>query len=364
MLEDATGAIELYLAAPSAAVRVGARLRVTGTVGRAWGAPRLHASAIAVLGTATPSVLNLHAAPGAATEWRLVRVSGVVKSVHKSGDRWIAELDAGSFTVPVTSLSGSGIPATAMVEGRRATVVGIVKRPYPTASDRRHAIVPRAASDIALGAAASSTSPAQGQGAGPSSVAGGSGAPASSADAAPIADLRDLASRLGQRVRVGGLVTELQATGFRLDDGTATASVVLAGSAAELAALVGPGDALDAVGRVELRDGAVLVVDDAADVTLVGDLGGADPSPSADAMSALSLGSSGPDLGAVTGSSPRISGAGTPGLWILGVTLAILGAALVGASRRLRARRATAARLRRRLAAMAGPAVPGTAADA
>ena len=58
--------------------------------------------------------------------------------------------------------------------------------------------------------------------------------------------LADLATRLGTMVRVGGLVTAVEADAFRLDDGTATATVVLEGPAVELAALLQPGDAVNA----------------------------------------------------------------------------------------------------------------------
>ena len=367
VIEDATGAIELYLAAPDGAVRVGARLRVTGVVGRAWGAPRLHAEAVTVLGTATPTVLELHVAPGPATEWRLVRLTGTVASVHRTGDRWVAELDTTSGKVPVIALAGAGIPATAIVEGRRATVTGIVKRPYPTASDRRYAVLPRGTSDITLGAGAtSSQSPAPsgaGAMAGPS-LGASSGPSASGATDLPTADLRDLAAHVGQRVRVGGLVTETTADGFRLDDGTAAARVVLGGDAADLTSLIGPGDALDAVGVVELRDGPVLVVQDPADVTLVGDLGGADPSASPAAAVVLALDSGAPALGAV--SSPQtVPQAPAPGA--IGVALAVLAAlaavAAVGA-RRLRDRRQVRAHIRRRLAAWAGNSATQGAADA
>ena len=48
---------------------------------------------------------------------------------------------------------GSGIASTDLAVGRAATVIGIVKRPYPTATDRRFAIVPRQRADIVLGKA-------------------------------------------------------------------------------------------------------------------------------------------------------------------------------------------------------------------
>ena len=367
VIEDATGAIELYLAAPNTAVRLGAKLRVTGVVGRAWGAPRLHADAVTVLGTAAPTVLDLRVAPGPATEWRLVRLTGTVASVHRTGDRWVAELDTSAGTVPVIALAGASIPATAIAEGRRATVVGIVKRPYPTAADRRYAILPRGASDITLGAAvATSPSPAPGgAGIGGGASPGTSGGPgASGATDVPTADLRDLGTHVGQRVRVGGLVTEATADGFRLDDGTAAARIVLGGDAADLSSLVGPGDALDATGVVELRDGPVLVVQDPADVTLVGDLGGVDATASPVAAGLLALDSAVPALGVA--SSPRdvqptpSSGALAA---VLAATAAFAAAAAVGA-RRLRDRRRVRAHIRRRLSAWAGDTVTQGAADA
>ncbi len=158
ILEDGTAAIEVYLAAPDAAMRLGARVRVTGTVGQAWGAPRLRAEEVRVLGSRQPTVHAVRTAPTAAVEWRLVKVEGTVLDVHRNGDRWSAELQlAGGAKVPISGLAGSGIASTAMVEGRRATVIGVVKRPYPTATDRRFAVVPRRAADIVLGKAAGPT---------------------------------------------------------------------------------------------------------------------------------------------------------------------------------------------------------------
>jgi hypothetical protein len=58
---------------------------------------------------------------------------------------------------------------------------------------------------------------------------------------------------------------------------------VLAGDAADLVALLEPGDALNVTGVVERRDELVVVVSDPADLVLVGDLGvgpGGDDDPS------------------------------------------------------------------------------------
>jgi hypothetical protein len=242
-----------------------------------------------------------------------------------------------------------------------------VKRPYPTASDRRYAVLPRGTSDITLGAAAaSSPSPApSGAGSGGGASLGASSGPgASGATDVRTADLRDLGTHVGQRVRVGGLVTEATADGFRLDDGTAAARVVLGGEAADLVSLVVPGDALDATGVVELRDGPVLVVQDPADVTLVGDLGGADPTASPVAAVALALDSAVPALGVA--SSPRdVPQTPTSGALgaVLALAVALAAVAAVGA-RRLRDRRRIRAHIRRRLAAWAGNAVTQGPADA
>ncbi len=292
IIEDGTAAIELYLAAPDAAMRLGTRVRVTGTVGKAWGAPRLRADETHVLGSRQPTVHALRTAPTAAVEWRLVKLEGTVADVHRNGDRWSAELQiAGGAKVPVSGLAGSGIPSTSMIEGRTASVIGIVKRPYPTATDRRFALVPRRTTDIALGKAV--VAPGTGTATG-ASLTGAAGAGTSASTGAPIADpsgsttggattavddidLRDIAAHLGKRVRVGGLVTDIGADGVRLDDGTSGALLVLEGDATDLLTVLEPGDALNATGTPDQRDETVLVVADAADIELVGDLGADGP---------------------------------------------------------------------------------------
>ena len=143
IVEDDTAAIEVYLAAPDATLKPGARVRVTGTVGQAWGAPRLRADEVRVVGSRRPSVRAIKSAPTAAVEWRLVKVGGSIAEVHRNGDRWTADLQVGRARVLISGLAGSGIASTDLVEGRSASITGIVKRPYPTATDRRFAIVPR-----------------------------------------------------------------------------------------------------------------------------------------------------------------------------------------------------------------------------
>lgn len=364
VIEDATAAIELYLAAPDTAIHEGVRVRVTGSIGRAWGAPRLHAARVTVLGRVEPVVHDLRVAPGATTEWRLVRLTGTIASLHRTGDRWVAELTVGSLRVPILGLAGSRIPATALGEGRTATITGIVKRPYPSAVDRRFAVVPRGIADLVVGAAPASpgTGPGGGVSAGPGGASGpgGGSTTTTGGGTAPDTDLRDLSAQVGREVRVGGLVTEIEADGFRLDDGTGSARVILAGDAADLVAVLGPGDAVNAEGAVELRDEAVIVVRDAAALVLVGDLGtGGDAASSPSAGALVVLSSNLPALSVVSASrAGRIDvvgiGAGTVGL----AALAAIFAAVV---RRRRDRRLLQARIVARLASFGAPEAVATA---
>jgi hypothetical protein len=267
-------------------------------------------------------------------------------------------------------LPGSRIASTSLVEGRRATVVGIVKRPYPTATDQRFGVVPRSPADLDLGrAAADSTAPAgssptPGPSAAPSGApAGTPGTPGDPADdiGAPVdVALRDLATGVGRLVRVGGLVTMLEPGGVRLDDGTATALVVLEGEAAGLLALLQPGDTVNATGTPDERDEVVLVVTDPAALVLVGDLGtGGSPSdapglaaafrdvppvgpPVDEAIAVLDATRDAPPLGVGLGALAFVAG--------LGFGLAAWRATI--------RRRRVAARIQSRLEAFAAPVAP------
>lgn len=100
------------------------------------------------LGSASqPLPLRLTAAPGPELEWRLVQVSGRFEAVHRLGVRWRADLIIGSTPIPVVGLAGSRIAVGRVHEGRRVTIVGIVRRAYPSAIDQRFAIDPRSLSD-------------------------------------------------------------------------------------------------------------------------------------------------------------------------------------------------------------------------
>ncbi len=370
VVQDASAAIELLLPTGSAAPPVGARVHAVGRIGVAYGAPRLRADRMEIAGSGSmPSPIVLNGMPVEAVEWRLVSITGRVMSIHKLGERWRAELLIGTQRVVVVGQPGAGIPSTALVEGRSATVVGIVRRPTPTASDRRYAVTPRFPADVrttdtqATGAV--TTTPSGATDRTGSSGTGGTtpGANAGSAAATAIdADLIDLGGNVGMLVRVGGLVVDLRSDGFTLDDGTATGRVVLRGSALDLLPLVEPDDALNAIGRVELTaDGPAVIVDDPGGLIQTGDPVAAEASPAASPAGGVQP--SGDPGSAVGGSRlARLGGAPwpvDPGAAGLGTLLAISALSLaVTLLRREHARRRFAAGIAARLATFAGSQGP------
>jgi hypothetical protein len=375
VIQDATAGIEILLGADMPAPSVGSRVDITGRVGSAYGAPRLRANTVVRLGTGSlPAPLVVRGALTDAHTWRLVVVSGRIEDTRKLGDRARAEVLVGAQRIVVVAQPGSGIAAADLPEGAALTVTGIVRRAYPNATDRRPSLLPRSTSDlrvtggtstgVAGAAGKGSVGTASGPAGGRGSATGGSDGALSSAVSVADADLRDLASIVGQTVRVGGLVQDLLPDGFRLDDGTATGTVVMTGEALELLPLIEPGDAINVVGRVDDRgEGAVVVVDDPAGVILGVDLGDgsspppspAEPMPSPGMVSTASLGD---DLGAW----PTLPGAGAG---IVSVVLIAASSLVVTWLRRRHAQRLLHGRIARRLAALAGaPAEadpPGTA---
>ena len=356
VLQDGTAAIEVLLPSGTAAPPVGTRLHLVGQVRRAYGAPRIQASKVDVRGTAAPPApASLRSEPKEAHEWRLVRVTGRVDGVTKLGDRWRSEVRVGGTLVVIVGQAGAGIPVDTMREGRSATVTGIVRRPYPTASDQRFTILPRFPADVRISGSS---------GSGPSTHAGNAGNSSGSATASaggsptPLppgrdVDLDALATAVGEQVRVGGLVTDLEPNGVRIDDGTASALVVLDGDAAELIALIEPGDAINASGTVESVDGEfAVVVRDPAGIALAADPTADDPASAAGASSDTpSLPGSGESTEAGLGEPPG----GIPGAAGVGTLLAISAVSLgVTGLRRWQARRRLGARVAARLAAIAG----------
>jgi hypothetical protein len=327
-----------------------------------------------------PRVTRLAGAPGASLEWRLVQAAGTVVDVKRLGDRWRAEIQVESTRISILGAPGSRIPSTALVEGRRATVVGIVRRPYPGASDHRFAVQPRSAADIALGPASGGGAGTGGDttgdtapGSGDSSSTGGREGGPDGDGAAPI-DIRlaDLAGSIGRTVRVSGLVDALAEAGFTLDDGSATSPITLTGDAATYLGLIEPGDAIEVVGRVETVAGTSragsgapsVIVERAADVTRLGDPGdGATPSEDPSIDLGTGVGSSAGPLTEPTAvtDEPAARTAGLGGLpdpsvvgigWIavmIGLSVAVTFV------RRRRLQRRLAARIAARLADLTHP---------
>jgi hypothetical protein len=399
IVEDRSAAVEVLLPVGTTPPRPGARLRIDGVLATAYGVPRIRADAVTSLGTGVlPAARDLRGAPGVADEGELVRVTGQVDDLLRLGDRWRAELRVGGATVVVAGLAGAAIPAAAVGEGSTVSVVGVVRRPHPAAADRRFAVVPRAPGDVrAAGSAPAGIAPAA-TGGSPSGVAGAASPPSreesgtSTGDgdggAAAAADLAGLPGA-GTLVRVGGLVVAIRGDRVLVDDGTATAGLRLTGGAADLLALLEPGDAVSAVGRVTAEAGAALVVvARAADLVRLGDLGEAVPLvPTDDGSGDAGEGEASPgpglagDASAATGTGGADRGPTTPPApgsgWTArmgplaagaGVGLAIAGGgaalwAVAATARRGRDRRRLAARIASRLATVAA-AAPGAAQDA
>ncbi len=365
MVQDATGAIELLLPVGESAPPVGTRLLAEGRVGVAYGAPRFRADRLDRLdGGRAPQPMVLHGQPTVAHEWRLVTVTGRIDAIHKLGDRWRAELTVGSRQVPILGQPGSGIDSASLVKGRIATVVGIVRRPFPTATDRRFEILPRSATDLRIeGRGVVHRQAAGTGGADPVGLAqpAAAGGPIASLGLADV-DLIDLEASIGRVVRVGGLVVDLRPDGVTLDDGTTAGRVVLRGGALDLLPLLEPDDAINVVGRVaQLEDGLAVVVDDPGAISQAGDPAALGPSLG-DPVAGTSAGPSdpapAPTVAGLAGSSSWLN-AGTVGVATLGLVSALsLAMTLL---RRRYLRRRLAERIAERLAALSAPAGPSPA---
>jgi hypothetical protein len=242
-------------------------------------------------------------------------------------------------------------------------VVGIVRRPYPTASDQRWTILPRFPADVRSTGGSGPTgaggtlAPIGVGGMGPNAAAGLAPTPPAGLDV----DLVVLGGHVGDAVRVGGLVTSLAPDGFVLDDGTASGMVVLRGDAAELLPLLEPGDAVNASGTVEEVAGELaVVVTEAAGLALAGDLREAGLPGRTEPPSVGSEPPAGGATAAEIGELPGI-GPGLAGLWTL-LAVSAVSVAVTGL-RRWQARRRLDVRVAARLARFAAPAPDDPAGD-
>jgi hypothetical protein len=253
----------------------------------------------------------MRGSPGESVEWTLARVSGRIVDVTRIGDRWKAELEVDGERLLISGLPGSGVPSTSILEGRPATFVGIVRRPYPTATDRRYAVLPRGTWDVAIGppVRASDLSGTEGDG-------GLTGAASSAApEVTPDTDIATLGSHVGERVRVGGLIVAARSDGLLLDDGTGSVILALIGDAAPFLPLIETGEAVAASGIVRAIGGSVVVeVTEPASLVRVGALGEALPLVAPTAAPA-------PDAPATTQDAGLLADAPAAPATVLGVTL-------------------------------------------
>jgi hypothetical protein len=186
-----------------------------------------------------------------------------VLDVERDGDTWRAETTLGAAgDLPIIGLAGSGTSADGLEAGRAAHIIGIVKRAHPSASDQRFGIAPRSGHDIELGQLTpGETAEASGLGGDPDQdLAARGGGSASDGLAVPSATLDSLVGLADRLVRVGGRVERIDGRRFTLDDGTAEATVRLAGSVAAFEPALQIDEVLNVVGRVRGRSGDRLEV--------------------------------------------------------------------------------------------------------
>jgi len=276
--------------------------------------------------------------------------------VQRDGDSWRAELNIGGGSIPIVGLDRSGIPSTALVDGRTATIVGIVKRAYPTATDQRLAVLPRGPADITMGGPSPSGSPhpsgslhptgstgpirstPPGSGrppdaSGSTSVPGASD-PAASGEApstggAGFAVISSLSEHVGETVRIGGRIVSVSGTVVTVEDGTGQAAVRLSGGAASLVGQLRAGDLVNITGNVArtASGGLEIGVTDAAGLARI-------PAPASlaaasDALAASTAAAGALPLGGDDTTPVASSGSSAP-LLAVALLLGVLGAALIG----------------------------------
>jgi hypothetical protein len=258
-VEDGSGGILVRLPADTPAPAVGRRIQVWGEVGTWYDAPQLEAAAgPRVRDRRLIKPVVLRRAPTEADESRLVVVVVRIEDVSKDGDTWRAEATLGAGgSLPIAGLAGSGIPSTALPEGRSATIVGIVRRAHPAATDQRYAVVPRSKADIRLGASVATGGSRAGGDGGTGDTSGdgdGSGAgrrSGSDGDGAPQpATFRSLEEHVDRMVRVGGRLERAEGSRLQLHDGTASGVVRLPDDSVSFVSSLVIGEVVNVTGRV------------------------------------------------------------------------------------------------------------------
>jgi hypothetical protein len=340
-VEDRSGGIIVRLPADGKAPSVGRQITVSGEVGTWYDAPQLEAeSAPRVRERRDVKPAVLRRAPTAADESRLVVVVVRIADVARDGDTWRAEASLGAGgALPIAGVAGSGIPATALPEGASATIIGIVRRAHPAATDQRFAVVPRSKDDIRVGASVPGDDEGDDRdgrregddGAVGVSGDGGSDGGGSSPEAATFASLADHTDRL---VRVGGRLERSEGRRLHLHDGTASGIVRLPDDALEFGASLGVGEVVNVTGTVRDRgpEPPEVVAESLADIQRAASL----PDPDEEASLVVAGTDAGPtvgaepaDVGAALGSRSAASGLPMPLIVAVG---GLLGLAVVAAA--------------------------------
>jgi RNase P/RNase MRP subunit POP5 len=254
-------------------------LRVSGTVGTYYGAPQIGATA-AVITAHGRAITPLVVRSGPIVErleWRLVRVSGTIRSVERDGKAWRLDVALTSGAVPVHGETRAAIPSTKLNKGARVTVTGIVRRPRTTAADRRFALIPRGTADVLIATAGTRGGSARSATANGTATRGSNGAdsvpPAGGSDVVDV-DLARLGAYEGQLVRVGGLLVARAGVRLTLRDASGSADARLPASASALVSELVPGEALNVTGRVRKAGQArwEVVAETPGDIARVGSL--------------------------------------------------------------------------------------------
>ncbi len=206
---------------------------------------------------------------------------------------------------------------------------------------------------------------------GPGAIAAGASGVGDVPDTIDV-DIATLAEHDGEVVRIGGFVVSVdQATSsLELDDGTAIGRIAVSGDATPYLAIVAPGDALNATGRVDLAAGSArLLVTTAADFVRVEDLGASDPSSGPAGGIAASAAPDASDEPGTDAASSPVTGPATRSAALGGlpsfggpapfgfgsIVLVSLISLAVTLARRWRSRRLAAVRMAERLASIGPP---------
>ena len=213
VVQDSSAAVEILLPTGTPAPAVGSKIRAEGRIGVAYGAPRLRADKLVVTGNGSA------AGPGDPPRFA-GRGAGVAA---RGGDRAGGRAPPSSVTAggprsrsarPRSWSSVSQVPGSRARRSRsagRATVIGIARRPYPSATDRRYAVTPRSPADVRVaGRADADAAAATGSSGGTTSPAT-TGAPGARRPPHPTPTSSTSIRGSARLVRVGGLVVDLRA---------------------------------------------------------------------------------------------------------------------------------------------------------